>query len=433
MRRSRLNSKLALTVAGLMCLMGAFAFGAGTGVIGRAEGAPPASLLPAYAASDLGDLGSDITGLSSEDAAQPAAPQASVPAAATSVSTAAGVKPAVTPPATEESAGPESAAKPPPPGGLTPPYNLQGTFVPNVGGPYVQLTWTSDNPKSILRSYNIYRVALPDGEIPTAPYAVDKNPPYNDTSLTLGTTYRYWVTALGKDGSESGASATIDVDTYNVTPPSAPTGLAAYAIDPGVTLDWNANPELDITGYNLYTSGTPTGNKTKVNTSLVAAAHYYYAGGSPTRYYHVTAVNVGGFESTAAMVYPTATTAVVIQEDDPRVTTTGLWEIEHYIGPNDGKVLVAQDAGSTLTLSFTGSQVKMTVAMYWSCGNARVYIDGVLVTTINEFSETATYNVVELNIPGLVHGNHTLTVEVMGSGNPSYPYNFVNVDSFEVR
>jgi hypothetical protein len=432
MRRNRLTSKLALTVAGLMCLMGAFAFGAGTSVVGRAEGAPPSSLLPAYAASGLGDLGRDITGLSSENAATPAAPQASAPAPAGSVSAAAGVKPAPAPAAPEESAGPESAAKPPPPESLTPPYNLQGTFVPNVGGPYVQLTWTSDNPKSILKSYNIYRVALPDGEAPTAPYAVDKNPPYSDTSLTLGTTYRYWVTAVGKDGSESGASATVDVETYNVTPPSTPTGLTAYAIDPGVTLDWNPNPELDITGYNLYTSGTPTGNKTKV-VSMIAATDCYYASGGSTLYYWVSAVNYRNLESAPAMIYPTATVPEIIQEDDPRVTTSGTWSTEHYVGPNDGKILVAEAAGARLTLSFTGSQVKMAVAKYWSCGSARIYVDGTPVTTINEFSEAPTYNVIELNIPGLVHGNHTLTVEVMGSGNPSYPYNFVNVDSFEVR
>ena len=38
-----------------------------------------------------------------------------------------------------------------------------------------------------------------------------------------------------------------------------------------------------------------------------------------------------------------------------------------------------------------------------------------------------------INAPGLKNGEHILTVEVLGSGNPEGTYNFVNVDAFEVR
>jgi hypothetical protein len=36
------------------------------------------------------------------------------------------------------------------------------------------------------------------------------------------------------------------------SPPSAPTGLVATAGDASVALDWTDNPELDLTGYNVY-------------------------------------------------------------------------------------------------------------------------------------------------------------------------------------
>ncbi len=272
--------------------------------------------------------------------------------------------------------------------------------------------------------------------LPGKPYAsLGKVTTFSDSKIELGRTYRYWVTAVNKkDGSESGASSTVDVATMNVTPPSTPKGLVAFGIDPGVSMDWTANPELDIVGYNVYSSSRADARGTKINTSgPIPTNHYYYSSGNASLYYWVTAVNQFGLESAAVSAKPTISAAVLVEESDPSFVLQGTWKVEGYVGPNNGKIIVAGDTGSTLKFSFTGSQIKMTGAKYWSCGSARVLIDGKAVSTISEYNEAAIYNTIVLNVPGLVHGNHTLTIEVLGSGNPAYPYNFINVDSFEVR
>ena len=443
MRRRGWTSKLALTMAGLMCLLGAFAFGSASGGVAAARTGYLSSL---FSSSD--------PGVNDNASFAALAEQVPVQAVASAEATSAGITVTVnrkapvvaTPvatvveeePAAVRPAEPTAAAKPPvdPP---LPPSNLQGSFVPVTANPYVNLTWQYNGSAGSYKTFNIYRADLTTGEVPIAPYVTDKRSPYDDYNLTLTHVYRYWVVTVGKDGSESPASNTVDVETYNVTPPSTPTGFAAWAIDPGVTLSWNANPEADVTGYKLYTSNTQTGTRTLIASSITGTS-YYHTGGSATIYYWVGAVNVRGLESPAAMAYPTLTVPEVIQEDDPRVTTTSTWATEHYVGPNDGKLKVSGIPGARLTLSFLGSQVKMTAAKYWSCGDADIYLDGKYYTTINLNSESASYNVVVLNIPGLVHGNHTLTVEVAGSGGaPADPsqgteaFSFVNVDSFEVR
>lgn len=432
MKNSRFAHRIMMIMVGMLCLSTVFVFGAGTNSGIVANDAPVAAVPETTV--QLQDSPAAIAAEAPAPAVVEAVAVATPVASVATVST-----PAVEdPPATVADDGVDAAVKPTPVG-ITAPYNLQGKFVPDKAGPYVYLIWTSDNSSSILGSYNVYRVDVTSADVAPAtgkPYAsVGKGASFNDYKIELGRTYRYWVTAVSKkDNSESAASKTVDVVTMNVTPPSTPKGLAAFGNDPGVSLDWAVNPELDIVGYNVYTSSQAGAKGAKVNTTgPVSTNHYYYSSGSAGLYYWVSAVNKFGLESAAIVAKPIVSTPIIVEESDPSFVLTGTWKVEGYAGPNNGKIIVAGDTGSSLKFNFTGHQVKMTTAMYWSCGSARVLIDGQVAATINEFSEATTYNVITLNVPGLVHGNHTLTIEVLGSGNTAYPYNFVNVDSFEVR
>jgi len=319
-----------------------------------------------------------------------------------------------------------------------PPYDLQGAQAPDPDQLYVVLIWKCDNPPKSIKGYNIYRVADPmDAQILPGldkPYDTSKKPYYEDHAVEAGHTYRYWVTAVSKKGLESKPSNTVDVYVEKPIVPSQPTGFAAWVVDPGVSLDWNPNPEKDIAGYNVYVSKNPNSQRKKLNDTLITTAHYYVANGNVDQYYYwVTAVNRLGLESEAAMAAPQAATPVTIEENDPSIQVEGLWVTEGYVGPTNGKIRVAGDAGARLYLSFEGSQVKVVVAKYWSCGDAVVYLDGEKIGVIDLYSETTTYNVIDLSVPGLARGKHTLVIEALGSGNPQHPFNFINVDCFEVR
>ncbi len=315
---------------------------------------------------------------------------------------------------------------------LLPPTNLEGVFVPDQSAPYVSLTWKDSNPPSKVKGYNIYRVDLSTPS-DAAPYDFSKKTNYKDYKLELGHTYRYWVTVVGKSGGESEPSNTVDVLTGIPTKPPAPTGVSAAALDPGVGIDWDKSSDPSVVGYNVYYSKSIGSKKIKLNSSLITTTHYYHKEGVAGLYYHVTAVNILNMESDATTVQATAATPVFIEDDNPQINVSGYWKYERYVGPRDGKIRISDEAGARLNLKFRGRQVKLYVATYWSLGSARIYIDGQYITTVNEYSPTTNYNVMAFSQAGLALGDHVLTLELTGTGNPSYPYNFFNVDCFEVR
>ncbi len=390
------------------------------------------------AAPITAETGRAATGpATAEGAAAPNVPEAAL--AEVVVSGAAVEAAAALPAEVDPQSGDPSAAAlidAPTPSPILPPYDLKGAQAPDPDRLYVILTWKSDNPPNTLKGYNIYRVEVGAAdELPGlgTPYDTVRKPYYEDYKVEAGHTYRYWVTAVSKGGEESKPSNTADVTVVKVAVPSTPTGFAAWVVDPGVSLDWDPNPEKDIAGYNVYVSRNPNSARKKINGSLVAANHYYLADGQADLCYWVSAVNRLGLESQAAMAKPQAVSPMIIEENDPSIETSGLWVPESYVGPTNGKIKVAGDAGARLQLKFTGSQVKLVVAKYWSCGSARVYLDGKEIAVINLYSESVTYNVVDLSVPGLPRGEHTLVIEALGAGNPQYPFNFVNVDCFEIR
>ncbi|MFC1920494.1 fibronectin type III domain-containing protein [Chloroflexota bacterium] len=87
--------------------------------------------------------------------------------------------------------------------------------------------------------------------------------------------------------------------TTDTTPPSDPTGLAATGGAEQIDLDWTANSDSDLWGYNIY-RGTETGNYTEQLNSYPVPNTYYtdtplYGGG--TYYYAIKAVDYGNNES----------------------------------------------------------------------------------------------------------------------------------------
>jgi hypothetical protein len=324
----------------------------------------------------------------------------------------------------------QPAKKPPPPDPvINPPTNLVGEFVPDLP-PYVELTWNPNNSNRDVDYFLVYKedVAQP-GQVHVAQ---SRKADYGDYDITLGHTYRYWVTAVAKWGEESGPSNVIEVETQQATPPAPPQGVVAAAIDPGVSLDWQPNSESNLAGYNVYLL-LGSGRWRQLNKDVVTDTHYYFDGGAVGETYAVCAVNDFGIESGYTTVVAQPSTPVIYEDDDSAITVTGLWVYEKYLGASGGQIRVAGDAGARLNFVFTGRQVKLIAANYWTCGNARIYIDGTLMATISMYSFDPVFQSVDISVPGLKYGNHTLTIEVVGAGNPETEFNFVNVDAFEVR
>lgn len=103
------------------------------------------------------------------------------------------------------------------------------------------------------------------------------------------------------------------VDT---TPPNAPQGLVATALDAQVLLDWNASSESDLAGYDVYRATTPGGSLTKLTaTALINNAYTDNAlSNDATYYYVVTASDSSGNESQGSVEVSATPTAPVLSQ-----------------------------------------------------------------------------------------------------------------------
>ncbi|HEY3311515.1 MAG TPA: LamG-like jellyroll fold domain-containing protein [Anaerolineales bacterium] len=171
------------------------------------------------------------------------------------------------------------------------------------GNTVVNLAWSAPADLDVA-GYNVYRsetspVALTS---PINGGTLVAGTTYVDTGRTNGITYYYAVTAVDTSANESVASTEADATPVgDITPPAAPTGLAATAGNRLVNLTWTANGEPDLAGYNLYRSATSGGPYTKVNSPLITGTSYSDTNlVKDTPYYYVlsavdTSTNVSGY------------------------------------------------------------------------------------------------------------------------------------------
>ncbi|MCA9751456.1 MAG: hypothetical protein KC591_04645 [Gemmatimonadetes bacterium] len=113
--------------------------------------------------------------------------------------------------------------------------------------------------------------------------------------LVYGVTYQWEVGLSDPSGNLSVQSGTFQFlgdQTADTTPPVAPAGLrvTSYIEDAGVVLQWNANAESDLAGYNLYRRPTDSARETNseweiVNTSLLGETAFVDTQIGKTAYY----------------------------------------------------------------------------------------------------------------------------------------------------
>jgi hypothetical protein len=121
-----------------------------------------------------------------------------------------------------------------------------------------------------------------------------------------------------------------------------------------------------------------------------------------------------------------------VEENHPALLFTGRWYSNENPLLSGGRAVLATDAGSSVSIGFNGSGVSwISYRDEWS-GVARVFVDGELKTTIDNFRSPSKALAVPYTIAGLQPGAHTLTIEVTGSHNESSKGAWIWVDGFEV-
>ncbi|MBM4398745.1 MAG: M28 family metallopeptidase, partial [Candidatus Cloacimonetes bacterium] len=174
------------------------------------------------------------------------------------------------------------------------PSKVSNIVVNDTGiGSSLQVSWSTDNLETDVVSYKVYVTDNPD--MPPIEYNAVSSP-YILGNLNSGTLYFVGVAAvdnLGNVGMATSATGT----PYTI--PQTPAGFADAPGMHSVTLNWQPNIELDLSGYNLFRSLSPEGPFTLVNTAPIAVTSYtdntvedllYY-------YYILTAVDQTSYES----------------------------------------------------------------------------------------------------------------------------------------
>jgi fibronectin type 3 domain-containing protein len=161
----------------------------------------------------------------------------------------------------------------------------------------VILNW-DDNSESDFDSYSVYR-STTSGSYGAALTNGLTASTYIDNSAVNGTTYYYVINARDIVGNVSSNSTEVSATPApDLTPPAAPTGLAATAGEATVSLDWNDNSEPDLGSYRVYRSTTSGSGYSEIANSLSSSDYVDNTAVNGTTYYYVvTAVDISGNKS----------------------------------------------------------------------------------------------------------------------------------------
>jgi arabinoxylan arabinofuranohydrolase len=224
------------------------------------------------------------------------------------------------------------------------PSTPTGLSATAMSGSRIDLTW---NASAEATNYNIKRSAAGGGPYTLVTSVSETS--CSDMGLPEMTPYYYVVSAVNSAG-ESIDSTEADATTQSV-PPAVPSGLTAMAGDGSVALNWTANTEGDLAGYNVYRSTTSGSGYTLLNGSLLNSPEFtdinvsYYI----TYFYVITAVDEDTLESAYSdevEVMPIDSRAVQLNTAD---FESGLGNWVNITGEDTDEW--TRDSGGTLTPS----------------------------------------------------------------------------------
>ena len=106
------------------------------------------------------------------------------------------------------------------------------------------------------------------------------------------------------------------------------------------------------------------------------------------------------------------------------------WRFAPFAGASGGHYSVSDQKGSAVYFTFRGTSIEWHTLLGSSNGRAAVYIDGVLITTVDTYRSTTGLGF--LRITGLIDTIHTIKIVNAGTRNAASHGTYVTVDRFVV-
>jgi hypothetical protein len=142
-------------------------------------------------------------------------------------------------------------------------------------------------------------------------------------------------------------------------------------------------------------------------TRYVARVMAYYANAAPT--------DIAGPAAPAASVAPAAPALRRYSEGSPAIAYSAAWRSAAFRGYEGGAVRYATKAGAKATFTFNGSRVTWYGPVGPTRGQARVYVDGKLASTVDLHRSSFVARSAVFSKAWPAAGKHTLVVEVVGT------------------
>ena len=121
-----------------------------------------------------------------------------------------------------------------------------------------------------------------------------------------------------------------------------------------------------------------------------------------------------------------------IEQNNSKIKYSGSWLNYSNSACSNGNEAYSYTASSFVAITFTGTGIRWISDSNASSGIAKVSIDGGAPITIDNYSNSSTFQKVAFEKLGLSQGTHTLKIEVTGTKNPSAKAANVVVDAFEI-
>jgi uncharacterized repeat protein (TIGR01451 family) len=112
--------------------------------------------------------------------------------------------------------------------------------------------------------------------------------------------------------------------------------------------------------------------------------------------------------------------------------TYGTWLGLLNPGALYGAYRISSSKNATLGFNFDGVTFDWITARGPACGKAAIYVDGVLVKTVDLYKASQQWQY-KVTIAGLTYGNHTVVIKVLGTKNPASTGTCIVSDGFVVN
>ena len=194
-------------------------------------------------------------------------------------------------------------------------------------------------------------------------------------------------------------------------------GLPLVGSTTPIRIAWSATDQSGVASYKVQRQVNGGGWKTvKISKATSVAVSQALTIGSKYRY-RVMATDTKG--NASGWTYGRTFKPLLVQQSSSSVKYHGSWHTVSMAGTSGGTVRYSTAATATTTYVFSGSGIAWVAYTSHSRGSAQVYLDGVLVKTVNLRSTKPVTKVLEFSASWPSNGSHTLKVVVLGTaGHP---------------